>query len=247
MQDYPQFIADWNQFMTLLAVISTIVAFIILLFHEIKKIRIHDFKERYDFITDNEVRFLWYFLITLLVGLVFYSNTLISDWIEQKGLIWFGARFFITVCGGIVIYQLLDSIVRIYYVGKLEEKLKALRERPRISPSGNIMRKLTESEEDAHLDESQIAEEENKGGRHSFNYDVWVDESTGYKRIEKYDETLHPIECVECGYVTLRVTGEEVSVSPTTTEKGVLTRHYKCTFCKHRERRDISLAPLTKE
>lgn len=247
MQDYPQFIADWNRFMTILSIVSTAIAFLILLFHEVRKIRIQDFKEKYDFMTDNEVRFLWYFLVTLLVGLVFYSNTLISDWIEQKGLIWFAGRFFISVCAGILIYQLLDSLVRIYYVGKLEEKLKVLREKPRISPSGNIMRKLREDEEDVHLDESQIAEEENKGGRHSLNYDVWLDETTGYKRIEKYDETLHPIECSECGYVTLRVSGEEITVQPTSTEKGVLTRHYKCSFCKHRERRDINLAPLSKE
>lgn len=247
MQDYPQFIADWNRFMTMLAIIATVMAFIILLFHEVRKIRIKDLKEKYDFITDNEIRFLWYFLITLLVGMVFYSNTLLSEWIELKGLIWFAGRFFISICAGILIYQLLDSLVRIYYVGKLEKKLKVLREKPRTSPSGNIMRKVSEEEEDLHLDESQIAEEENRGGRHSYNYDVWLDEITGYKRIEKYDETLHPIECDECGYTTLRVTGEEITIQPTATEKGVLTRHYKCSFCQHRERRDINLAPVSKE
>lgn len=242
MQDYPQFIADWNRYMTLLSVASTVIAFIILIFHELRKINIKEFKERYDFITSNEIRFLWYFLITLLAGLVFYSNTLISEWIEKKGLIWFAGRFFISICAGILIYQLLDSLVRIYYVGKLEAKLRILRNKPRISPSGNIMRKLSEEEEDVHLDESQISEEENKGGRHSFNYDVWLDDKTGYKRIEKYDETLHPLECPECGYVTMRVTGEEVTIQSTATEKGILTRHYKCSFCQHRERREINLA-----
>lgn len=233
--------------MTLLAIVSSVVAFGILIFHEIRKITIKDFKERYDFITNNEIKFLWYVLITLLIAGVFYSNTLISNWIENKGMVWFAGRFFISICAAILFYQLLDSLVRIYYVGTLEEKLKALRNKPRLSPEGNFMRKLTESEEDAHLDAAQIAEESNSGGIHTFNYDVWVDDKTGYKRVEKYDETLHPIECSECGYVTLRVSREEITSQPTATEKGMLTRHYTCTFCKHRERRDFNLASLSEE
>lgn len=242
MQNYPQFISGWNQYMTVLAMVFAVISLIILLFHEIRKAGIKNLKARYDFITDNEIKYLWYFLITLLIAGVFYSNTLISEWIEYKGLIWFAGRFFISVCAAILIYQLLDSLVKIYYVGKLEAKLKVLRNKPRVSPSGNLMRKLSEEEEDAHLDASQIAEEADKGGMRTYNYDVWIDDRTGYKQIEKYDETLHPLECEECGYVTLRVTGEEVSVEPTLTEKGVLTRHYKCTFCKHRERREFNLA-----
>lgn len=228
--------------MTYLALGALVVAFLVLLFHEIRKIQIKDFKARYDFITQNEIKFLWYFLIILLVSGIFYSNTLLSDWIAPKGLLWFAVRIFISICTAILIYQLFDSIVRIYYVGKLEEKLKILRDRPRISPQGNIMRKMSESEEDAYLDAAQIAEEENKVGIHSFNYDVWVDEKTGFKLIEKYDETLHPVECPECGYVTLRITEEEISTPPTATEKGILTRHYKCTFCKYRERREINFS-----
>ncbi|MFZ9981448.1 MAG: hypothetical protein ACO3FI_05380 [Cyclobacteriaceae bacterium] len=242
MQDYPHFIAGWNRYMTVLSLVFIVVAFAILIFHEFRKAGIKNLKQRYDFITDNEIKYLWYFLNTLLIAGVFYSNTLISEWIEYKGLVWFAGRFFISVCAAILIFQLLDSLVKIYYVGKLEAKLKVLRNKPRISPSGNEMRKLSEDEEDAHLDASQIAEEASKGGLRSYNYDVWIDDSTGHKQIEKYDETLHPLECEECGYVTLRVTGEEVTVEPTSTEKGILTRHYKCTFCKHRERREINLA-----
>jgi hypothetical protein len=242
MQDYPNFISGWNRYMTVLALVFALIAFGILLFHEIRKSGIKNLKQRYDFITENEIKYLWYFLITLLIAGVFYSNTLISEWIEYKGLVWFAGRLFISVCAAILIFQLLDSLVKIYYVGKLEGRLKVLRNKPRLSPSGNLMRKLSEEEEDAHLDASQVAEEANKGGLRTYNYDVWVDDRTGHKQIEKYDETLHPLECEECGYVTLRVTAEEVTVEPTSTEKGVLTRHYKCTFCKHRERREINLA-----
>ena len=242
MQDYPNFISGWNRYMTVLALVFALIAFGILLFHEIRKSGIKNLKQRYDFITENEIKYLWYFLITLLIAGVFYSNTLISEWIENKGLVWFAGRLFISVCAAILIFQLLDSLVKIYYVGKLEGRLKVLRNKPRLSPSGNLMRKLSEEEEDAHLDASQVAEEANKGGLRTYNYDVWVDDRTGHKQIEKYDETLHPLECEECGYVTLRVTAEEVTVEPTSTEKGVLTRHYKCTFCKHRERREINLA-----
>lgn len=62
------------------------------------------------------------------------------------------------------------------------------------------MRKLNEEEEDAHLDAAQLAEE---AEIHSVDYDVWLDEKTGYKKIEKYDSYLHAEKCQECGFLPL--------------------------------------------
>src|SRR6185436_15006117 len=110
---------------------------------------------------------------------------------------WFYVRIFITVSFAIIAYFVFYSMVRIYYPRSVEKRLKKLRNKPRTSPGGNLMRKLAESEEDAHLDASQIAEE--TGGIHSVDYDVWIDDKTGYKIVEKYMNYQHSEECPNCG------------------------------------------------
>jgi DNA-directed RNA polymerase subunit RPC12/RpoP len=104
------------------------------------------------------------------------------------------------------------------------------------------MRKVHEHEEDAHLDASQITEQANV---HSVDYDIWVDDKTGFKKIEKYDAYQHAIECSECGYVTMKIDSEEIETKPTTTEDGLLLKHYRCSYCKHREAREVVLAKLS--
>ena len=104
------------------------------------------------------------------------------------------------------------------------------------------MRKLSEAEEDVHLEAGQIAEEGSEV--HSVDYDVWIDEKTGFKKVEKYFSYQHSIECPDCGYVTLRVHHEEVTTAPTETQTGLLTKHFRCSFCNFRTRKEIPLAKL---
>jgi len=104
------------------------------------------------------------------------------------------------------------------------------------------MRKLDETEEDIHLDADQIAEEANV---HSVDYDVWLDDKTGYKKIEKYDSYLHAEECSECGYFTLKIYREEIESKPTVNEPGLLLKHYRCSYCNHHEARGVNLAKLS--
>ena len=104
------------------------------------------------------------------------------------------------------------------------------------------MRKLSEEEEDVHLEADMIAEEANV---HSVDYDVWIDDKTGYKKIEKYNSYQHAEECSECGYYTLKIDREEIEVKPTANETGLLLKHYKCEFCNHREAREVKLAKLS--
>ncbi|MBM3178293.1 MAG: hypothetical protein FJZ78_09830 [Bacteroidetes bacterium] len=242
----PEFLASWNNFMQTAALISLGAAIVVLAVYEFNKLKISDFKTRYDFMTRNEIKFFWYVVILLIAGIIFIFNTINSDWVGSKGILWFGGRAFLAVSLGILVYYILDTLVRIYYMGIVEKKLNELRNRPRVSPAGNLMRKLSEEEEDAHLEESQIAEEALKGETHSVDYDVWVDEKTGYKQIEKYYSFMHALECPECGYVTLRISREEVTLQPTAEQGGELVKHYKCTFCGHKERRQINLSKLSK-
>ena len=52
-------------------------------------------------------------------------------------------------------------------------------------------------------------------------------------------------ECPECGYVTFRLRTEEIAQEPTDDAPGVLVKHYRCTYCSHREARESVIARLS--
>jgi Zn ribbon nucleic-acid-binding protein len=154
---------------------------------------------------------------------------------------WFYVRLFITASFGVIAYIICFSMVRIYYPRFLERRLARLRNTPRISPDGNIMRKVSASEAEHHLEE----ETRKPGEMHTIDYDIWLDEKTGFKKIEKYPAYEHAEECSECGYYTMRIDNEEIEQPPTATEEGILLTHYKCSYCGHREQREITVARLS--
>ena len=158
-------------------------------------------------------------------------------------MLWFYVRLFICVSFATIAYFVFYSMVRIYYPRFVEKRLNKLRNTPRISPDGNEMRKLSEQEEDAHLDASQIAEE--SSGVHSVDYDVWIDEKSGFKKVEKYMNYQHSEECPDCGFFTMKINVEEVEKAPTINESGILAKHYKCSYCGHREMKEAVLAALS--
>ena len=153
---------------------------------------------------------------------------------------WFYVRLFITASFGVIAYIICFSMVRIYYPRQLEKRLMRLRNTPRVSPDGNVMRKLTESEEEHHLEDVLRSE-----AVHTIDYDIWIDDKTGYKKIEKYPAYQHAEECSECGYYTMRIAQEEIEQAPTISEQGVLLTHYQCTYCGHREQREVTVAKLS--
>ena len=103
------------------------------------------------------------------------------------------------------------------------------------------MRKLTESEEEHHLEGAM-----KRGGNvHSIDYDIWLDEKTGFKKIEKYPAYQHVEECSECGFFTMKIKEEEIEEAPTLDEQGLLLKHYQCSYCGHREQREIVVAKLS--
>ncbi len=235
---------DWNSWMHLGTAACVIIAILILLYHEFRVMQIKDYKEKYDYVNLNEVRFFWYAVLAIVVAAGFYANTLATGKIASHGVLWFYVRLFITISFVVIGYFVFFSLVRIYYPRYVEKRLVKLRSKPRLSPAGNEMRRLSEEEEDAHLDAQQIAEE--AGGVHSVDYDVWLDEKTGYKKVEKYESYLHAEQCPECGFYTFKIKKEEIEQKPTETEAGVLLKHYQCNYCNHREARETKLSPLAK-
>jgi hypothetical protein len=235
---------DWNLYMQISAAVCVVLAILMLLYHEFRVMQIKDYKEKYDYVNLNEVRFFWYAVLAVIVAAGLYANTLATEKIISHGVLWFYVRLFITMSFIVIGYFVFYSMVRIYYPRSVEKRLVKLRSKPRVSPAGNEMRKLSEEEEDAHLDASQIAEE--ASGIHSVDYDVWLDEKTGFKKIEKYQSYLHAEQCPECGFYTFRITKEEVEVKPTDTQTGMLVKHYQCGYCNHREARETRLSSLGK-
>jgi hypothetical protein len=241
----PHFVHVFDEYLAPVAYVFAGITVLILLYHEMRIMMIKDYKEKYDYVNLYEVRYFWYAVCALIMAVALYLNataSTMSQTIFRSSETWFYVRTFLSVSFIIVSYFIFYSLVRIYYPRYVEKRLSKLRATPRISPDGNVMRKLSEVEEEAHLEASQFAEQKEV---HSVDYDVWLDEKTGYKKIEKYHSYQHAIECPECGYVTFKITREEIEKAPEPDEPGTLVKHYKCTYCGHREAKEVVLAALS--
>lgn len=242
MDSHADFIQAWDHYMRLGAYICAGIAALILLYHELRVLMIRGYKEKYDYVNLNEIRFFWYAVIALITAAAFYANSVGTSMIFSDVTIWFYVRVFMTASFAVIAYFIFFSLVRVYYPRYVEKRLTRLRHRPRVSPDGNVMRKLREREEEAHLEPELFREQREV---HSVDYDVWLDEKTGYTKVEKYFAFEHTEECPECGFVTFRLRKEEVPVQPTDDEPGLLLKHYACSYCKHREARESVIAPLS--
>lgn len=236
-----EFLDSWSNYMYLGMVAFIILGFLILGYHEFRILMIKDFKEKYDYVNLHEIKYFWYAIIAFIVAGFMFFNTIATDMIHKSGMTWFYVRLFITTSFAIIFYFIFFSAVRIYYPRFVEKRLRKLRNKPRVSSTGNPMRKLSEQEEDAHLETSMIEEEM----FHSVDYDVWIDDASGEKKIEKYFAYQHSEECPECGYFTFRIDREELEKAPTQNETGLFIKHFKCSYCSHREGREQVLARLS--
>lgn len=241
MESTSTFLAQWDQYMFIGAAAGVVTGVFILLYHEFKVLQIKDLKAKYDYVNQHEIQYFWYAVIAFIAAGAIYANTLATGKILSDGSRWFYVRLFITAGLGVISYIFFYSMVRIYYPRQLEKRLTKLRNTPRISPDGNTMRKLSESEEEHHLEEVM----RKQGEIHTVDYDIWIDDKTGATKIEKYPAYEHAEECSECGYYTMRIGQEEIEQAPTANEEGVLLTHYECSYCGHREQREIRVAKLS--
>ena len=242
MENNTEFIMLWDRYTSLGAYIFIGIAGLILLYHEFRILLIKDYKEKYDYVNLNEINYFWYTVISLITAAAFYANSVGTEMIFSDVTIWFYVRTFMTASFAVIAYIVFYSLVRVYYPGYVEKRLNKLRHKPRTSPAGNLMRKLREREEEAHL-EPELYREQNEV--HSVDYDVWLDEKTGYKKVEKYHAYQHAIECPECGFVTFRLKREEITEEPTEQQPGVMMKHYKCSYCNHRAAHESVIARLS--
>jgi len=234
MQD---FLVVWNRNLVLASQVVLGIGAVILFYYLIKLITIRDFKSKYDFINEKEINFLWYSILGFIISGALFANTIFA----QSEPIWFFVRIFIIISMSIIVGVIFSNSLKFYYPFYIEKRLKKLRYTPRKSPkTGKPMKLLSEDEEDVYLDEGMQAEE----NVFSVDYDVWVDEETGYTQIEKYAGHLHALQCPECNYQTYKVVREEIIKSPSITEEGELDKHFKCIYCGHKGKRTFKIAQL---
>jgi DNA-directed RNA polymerase subunit RPC12/RpoP len=226
-----------------ISIVCLVIGVAIILFHLLKVMVTQDPKTKYDYLNSYEVRLLGYSSIMFIVAAVFQIQLLFPV-LNISQLTFIIIRLAVIGMIGVAIGYFIWQYLSISYPGKLEKRLEALRYKPRISPkTGKPMKLLSEEEEDVHLTEGMQAEE----NVFSIDYDVWIDEETGYTKIEKYDGHLHASKCPDCGFQTLKDVREEIVKSPSLTETGELIKHYDCSFCGHKEMERVTIAILEKE
>ncbi|MFY0626423.1 MAG: hypothetical protein JXR07_09020 [Reichenbachiella sp.] len=229
-------LSTWNMYGHYVSYTIAGIGVLILLGHYIKLMITSDHKAKYDYINMYEINLLWYSALMIIISGAVFVNTLA----KETGMLWFFVWLFVSTMFAIIAGVIIQNILKFYYPFYIEKRLKKLRFSPRVSPDGRKMKLLSEEEEDVYLDEGMQAEED----AFSVDYDVWIDEESGFTKIEKYNGRLHALKCNECNYQTLKVTSEDIVQSPTEMEDGELVKHFSCGYCGHKEKRSFSIAKL---
>jgi hypothetical protein len=243
MENSTSFIETWDSYLIMGSYVFFGLAVLIFLIHELKVLTTSDLNKRYDYVSTSEIKYFWYAIIAFMVGFALYATATITPLFPVDDSLKLYISIFFLAGIVVIAYLILSSAVRILYPKLLENRLMRIRNRPRKSTAGNSMRKLTSVEGEVHLDADQLAM--HKSDLHSAEYDVWLDEKTGEKKIEKYMAYQHAEKCSECGFYTMKIDSEEIEKQPTQTEDGLLLEHYKCSYCKHREAREVVIAALS--
>ncbi len=221
------FLDYWHFGMIAGAIFMTFVAIMIYLVYHIRVSMIRENKARYDYINASEIANYKRVFLCLGIAAMLAINLYGMGKLRDIG-VWFFVRLFMSMAGGTLVTYVAFLVLDYYYPTILNKKLRKWRYTPRIGKSGNKLRLLGEEEEDVHLEEGMLAEE----NVFSIDYDVWVDERSGEVKIEKYPGHLQAMKCNSCGFYTMKVVREEVVAEPTKDRPGELIKHYQCYYCK---------------
>ena len=122
---------------------------------------------------------------------------------------------------------------------------KRRRNAPRKSKkTGLSMKKLSEKEEDVHLDHGQQVEEEVG----SVDYDVWVSDKPDDVMVLAYRSGLSKYsECPNCGYRTYYHKNSQVVRSATYSHDGEGVRNYACRNCDYTKTKQYRVPRLQRQ
>ena len=213
------------------------IGLLILVVYYFRLVTVTNPKKKYDYISNNEITALKYSGLFIIVALILFLYDLLSvqfEVVETTSLLGGG---FVMLMIGVVMYIAMKITLDIYYPKYMGKRLDKIRYKPRISPkTGNPMKLLNEEEEDTYLTEEMQADEDSL----QYDYDVWIDDDSGYVQIEKYDGHLGAVVCPKCLYRTLRGVGDEMISSAAGEE--TLVRHYECSYCNHSESKEFKVS-----
>lgn len=238
---YTKFLDIWQYFAFGLAVLSIIGSIVLYIVHKVRFSALHDYKQKYDYLASYDAKIVFYVIVGIAVALTLFINTVYDDTVRLSP-VWFFVRLFIAACLGTLIIYISYLMMRFAYPSTLENKMKKWRYKPRVNKkNGNIMKLLSEDEEDVHLDEGMQAEE----NVFSVDYDVWVDEETGDVKIEKYPGHLIAYQCNSCGFKTMKLIKEEIVIAPTEFTDGEMIKNYQCNYCSAKRSKTVKVAKLS--
>ncbi|MEP2025395.1 MAG: hypothetical protein ABJH98_09765 [Reichenbachiella sp.] len=239
--NYSEFIINWQEGAEVWALLFLFIAFNIFLFYVIGLLIGKNRTKVYNYVSSHEIPAFLNVMIFVSISLALFMNSLfigqyktVNNFelvVQSAGSLVIGAMF----------WYITRVVIRIYYPYYLAKHLANIRFKKMIAPwNGNEMKLMNEDEEDVHLTEEQIAHEE----IFAYDYDVWVDEKTGRKIIEKYDVHHTSLICEKCRFRTLHEIKEEIIDEPTRSKEGRLIKHYRCDNCGHNENIEKHIAVL---
>ncbi|MFT7033715.1 MAG: hypothetical protein ACJA2S_002223 [Cyclobacteriaceae bacterium] len=237
------FIDHWHQIALIWSQVTLGVAALIFGYYLLLLTTSRTLPQKYKFLSTHEIKYFWYTALSLTISFSFFLNSIMVR--EHETSDNFSLIIKIALAGaiGFLVGYVLNTYLKVYYPFILEKKLSNLRFKKRISPNTKKeMRLLNEDEENIHLSDEMIAHE----NTFAYDYDVWIDEETGYKIIEKYEGNLHTLICDKCRFRTLKEYKEEVKSEPTQNEKGTVVKYYQCSYCDHKEEKTSRVSPLSK-
>jgi len=230
MTDFDIFIDHWHQITHIWSIVGISVAAIILMYYLLVLTSNNTLTKKYEFINSNEIRLFWYAGLSASISFGLFINALMVRAHSTQSDAELTFKVFVAMIIGFAIAYSINKYLYGYYPTRLAKKLHELRFTPRHNPANNNkMRMLTEEEEDEHLTEEMIEHE----NIYANEYDVWLDEETGYKIIEKYPGDLSRVICKNCNYRTAKLYKEEAEKEPTGTHEGLYVKSYRCSHCNH--------------
>ncbi|MFY0607302.1 MAG: hypothetical protein JXR10_11330 [Cyclobacteriaceae bacterium] len=231
-------IPEWLDYFPQIGIVFFAIALLITLTYFVLLATKGKRTQKFIFASGNETAYFEMSTRFIAIGVIFFCFFSIIDWIGKAAMYHlFGAGFFSIIIGTAVGYALW-AIVKYYYPFILEKRLDKIRFKPMKSSSGNPMRLLNEDEEDEFMTQAMIDEEDN----HIADYDIWLDEVTGEKVVEKYDMLFHALICDDCHYRTMREVKEEVIEEPTDDKDGLIRKDYKCTYCGNNLSKELKVS-----
>jgi len=241
MKNYSEFIVDLQDGAQVWAGIFLFIAFFIFLFYVMGLSVSKNRTKRYDYVSSREISTLLNMMMFISLALTLYINSLMIGEFKTVNNFELVIQSLGSVIVGVLFWYASHVIIKIYYPYYLSKHLTNIRFKKLISPkTGNPMRLLNEDEEDVHLTKEQIEHEE----IFAFDYDVWIDDATGYKIIEKYDVHHTSLICNKCRFRTLHEVSEKILQEPTEKAEGRLVKSYRCDNCGYKESQEKHISPL---